>query len=100
MIEMAETYIDDENEVMLPDLTIKPIESQEAQNQIQKTSFKASQNKFTNPQEPRNLSRGSRKKRKKPIKNEVQSESQVDIPKEIRVYGFADKLNKQPSEII
>ncbi|NLK66072.1 MAG: translation initiation factor IF-2 [Campylobacteraceae bacterium] len=98
--EMADTFIDDEDEVMLPDLTIKPIEVEESAKTKRQDYRTATQNKFIN-QESRSLSRGSRKKRKKVVKTEdSEAVSSVDIPKEIRVYEFADKLNKQPSEII
>lgn len=99
--DIAETYIDDEDEVMLPDLTLKPIEIEERSKPNPKRQvYKVSQNKFTT-QETRSLSRGNRKKRKKPIKVDGEENiTHVDIPKEIRVYEFADKINKQPSEII
>ncbi|WP_141088420.1 translation initiation factor IF-2 N-terminal domain-containing protein, partial [Campylobacter concisus] len=45
--------------------------------------------------------RRARKKHKKP-ENKQNSEAvtSINIPKEIRVYEFAEKLNKQPSEVI
>jgi len=47
------------------------------------------------------IQRRARKKQKKP-ENKQNSEAvtSINIPKEIRVYEFAEKLNKQPSEVI
>lgn len=99
--DIKDIEIEDVNEVVLPDLTLSSInvDNQQTQTKQQKV-YRSANNKFTN-QEPRNLSRGKRKKHKKPVKKDEEiSVSFIDIPKEIRVYEFADKLGKQPSEII
>ena len=99
--DIKDVEIDDENEVVLPDLTLSAIsvETQQKETKQQKV-YRSAQNKFTN-QETRNISRGARKKHKKPVKKDEEiSVSSIDIPKEIRVYEFADKLGKQPSEVI
>lgn len=92
--------IDDENVVILPDLTLKPIEV-ERQQTIKKplNVYKQSQNSGFNLDG--GIQRSSRKKHKKVVKdNQNESITSVDIPKEIRVYEFADKIKKSPSEII
>ncbi|WP_096025960.1 translation initiation factor IF-2 [Campylobacter lanienae] len=92
--------IDDENVVILPDLTLKPIEV-ERQQTIKKplNVYKQSQNSGFNLDG--GIQRSSRKKHKKlPKDNQNESITSVDIPKEIRVYEFADKIKKSPSEII
>ena len=92
--------IDDENVVILPDLTLKPIEV-ERQQTIKKplNVYKQSQNSGFNLDG--GIQRSSRKKHKKlPKDNQNESVVSVDIPKEIRVYEFADKIKKSPSEII
>lgn len=99
--DIKDVEIDDENEVVLPDLTLSAInvENQQKETRQQKV-YRSAQNKFTN-QETRSISRGARKKHKKPVKKDEEiSISSIDIPKEIRVYEFADKLGKQPSEVI
>ncbi|CZE50495.1 translation initiation factor IF-2 [Campylobacter geochelonis] len=92
---------DDEGMVVLPDLTNKPIQVENRpQTKKPLNIYKTSQNNTFGNQEG-GISRGSRKKRKRVIRSE-ESENivAIDIPKEIRVYEFADKLKKQPSEII
>ena len=92
--------IDDENVVILPDLTLKPIEV-ERQQTIKKplNVYKQSQNSGFNLDG--GIQRSSRKKHKKlPKDNQNESVTSVHIPKEIRVYEFADKIKKAPSEII
>ncbi|MCR8696006.1 MULTISPECIES: translation initiation factor IF-2 [Campylobacter] len=92
--------IDDENVVILPDLTLKPIEV-ERQQTIKKplNVYKQSQNSGFNLDG--GIQRSSRKKHKKlPKDNQNESVTSVNIPKEIRVYEFADKIKKSPSEII
>ena len=92
--------IDDENVVILPDLTLKPIEV-ERQQTIKKplNVYKQSQNSGFNLDG--GIQGSSRKKHKKlPKDNQNESVTSVHIPKEIRVYEFADKIKKSPSEII
>ncbi|ARR01184.1 translation initiation factor IF-2 [Campylobacter porcelli] len=92
--------IDDENVVVLPDLTLKPIEV-ERQSTTKKplNIYKQSQNSGFNFEG--GIQRSSRKKHKKVVKDsQNESVTSVDIPKEIRVYEFADKIKKSPSEII
>ncbi|AGZ82297.1 translation initiation factor IF-2 [Campylobacter fetus] len=92
--------IDDEDVVVLPDLTVKPIEV-ERQNTVKKqiNVYKTSQN--NNFSFEGGIQRNSRKKHKKVVKDKDNEDiSNVDIPKEIRLYEFADKIKKSSSEVI
>lgn len=92
--------IDDEDVVVLPDLTVKPIETERAQTTKKPLNvYKPAQNNGFNFEG--GIQRSSRKKHKK-VAKDTQNESvvSVDIPKEIRLYEFADKIKKSPSEII
>ncbi|WP_086228279.1 translation initiation factor IF-2 [Campylobacter sp. P0109] len=92
--------IDDEDVVVLPDLTVKPIETERVQTAKKPLNiYKPAQNNGFNLEG--GIQRSSRKKHKKVVKdNQNESVVSVDIPKEIRVYEFADKIKKSPSEII
>ena len=92
--------IDDEDVVVLPDLTVKPIETERVQTTKKPLNiYKPAQNNGFNFEG--GIQRSSRKKHKKVVKdNQNESVVSVDIPKEIRVYEFADKIKKSPSEII
>lgn len=92
--------IDDEDVVVLPDLTVKPIETERVQTTKKPLNiYKPAQNNGFNFEG--GIQRSSRKKHKKAVKdNQNESVVSVDIPKEIRVYEFADKIKKSPSEII
>lgn len=92
--------IDDENVVVLPDLTLKPIEIDNQQTvKKQLNIYKTSQNRTFNLEG--GIQRNARKKHKKITKfKENETIVSVDIPKEIRLYEFADKIKKSPSEII
>ena len=94
----------DDEMVVLPDLTVKP------EPEAPKPSLKKRQDtqpyagqiggkagNFAN----QGIQRRSRKRRRRPIdKDESIVVTSVEIPEEIRVYEFAEKINKQPSEII
>lgn len=100
--DMADTIIEDDDIIVLPDLNIKEFSSNEYQTEYQnrqKTSvLKQSFNRVLGDN---SISRKSRKKHKKVEKKENSNAvTSLNIPKEIRVYELADKLNKQPSEII
>lgn len=96
----SDIIIDDEDVVVLPDLTLKPIE-------IERKEPKKQINVYRTPQQNTGfnfdggISRGARKKHKKVIKNnDNESVTSVEIPKEIRLYEFADKIKKSVSEVI
>lgn len=99
--ELKDIVIDDDDVVVLPDLTLKPIQIEQKKTKSQQLNiYKMSQNQAFGNSEG-GISRGGRKKRKKVIKDKSDDAiTSISIPKEIRVYEFADKLNKQPSEII
>ncbi|ALV23984.1 translation initiation factor IF-2 [Campylobacter iguaniorum] len=92
--------LDDDDVVVLPDLTVKPIEVERTQTvKKQLNIYKPAQNNSYNFEG--GIQRGSRKKHKKVVRDkENDAITSVNIPKEIRLYEFADKIKKSPSEII
>lgn len=96
------TYNPIDDMVVLPDLTIKP-EPEEP-----KPSTKKRQNnqiggrgqKQNFPNQGGIQRRGRKRRRKPQEKSSDETISFVEIPEEIRVYEFAEKLGKQSSEII
>lgn len=96
----SDIVIDDEDVVVLPDLTVKPIEIERKEPKKQISVYKTpQQNAGFNFAD--GISRGSRKKHKKVAKNnDNESVTSVEIPKEIRLYEFADKIKKSVSEVI
>jgi len=98
--EMADIVIEDEDVVVMPDFTVKPIQTENrTKSKNQPNIYRASQNQIFSSEG--GISRGGRKKHKKaPREQGSEIVSSVNIPKEIRVYEFADKIKKQPSEII
>ena len=98
--DFADIVIEDEDVVVLPDFTFRAPTPQPAQKTNQPNVFRNSQNQAANPFEG-GIQRRARKKHKKPERAQnLEAITQINIPKEIRVYEFAEKLNKQPSEII
>ncbi|GEM_PF-112589 len=98
---MFEAHVEDEDELFMPDLTVKPIEVERTQTiKKQMTVYKTSQNQQFNLDGSFNISRGGRKKHKRAMSHEVQSVSEVSISSEIRVYEFAEKIKKGVSEVI
>ncbi|MBE3021771.1 translation initiation factor IF-2 [Campylobacter sp. 7477a] len=98
--DFGDIVLEDDNVVVLPDFTFKTPTPQPTQKTKQPPVLKNSQNAPSNPFEG-GIQRRARKKHKKPEKNQNSDiVTSVNIPKEIRVYEFAEKLNKQPSEII
>ena len=96
----SDIVIDDEDVVVLPELTLKPIE-------VERKEPKKQINVYRTPQQNTGfnfdggISRGARKKHKKVIKNsDNEIVTSVEIPKEIRLYEFADKIKKSVSEVI
>ncbi|MCR4942122.1 MAG: translation initiation factor IF-2 [Campylobacter sp.] len=99
--DFADIVLEDENEVVLPDLTFKT-PSFDASQQVRnvKNQVNIQSRQMQNFAE-NGIQRHARKKHKKPDKSQnTEAITSINIPKEIRVYEFADKLNKQPSEII
>ena len=96
----SDIVIDDEDVVVLPDLTLKPIEVERKEPKKQISVYKTpAQNTGFNFAD--GISRGARKKHKKVVKSsENEAVTNVEIPKEIRLYEFADKLKKSVGEVI
>ncbi|EHA5322159.1 translation initiation factor IF-2 [Campylobacter upsaliensis] len=96
--DFGDISLDDEDEVVLPDFSIK--EKEVAQNTPKKPPNFLRQNNSINFGEV-GIQRRSRKKPPKRVeKKESEAITSLEIPKEIRVYEFADKLGKNTSEII
>jgi translation initiation factor IF-2 len=107
---LSDSYYDDEeNEVMLPDLTValrkdeeeapkRPMNKmQQQQQQQRRTLGTRTGQRF----QPGNISRGKRKKRRKPVVNlENEVVKSIEIPEDTRVYEFAEAINKPISEVI
>ncbi|BCX79869.1 translation initiation factor IF-2 [Campylobacter sp. 19-13652] len=99
--DFADIVIDDEDVVMLPDFSFKQSAPATPQKTKQQNILKQAVNNSINSFIEGGIHRRARKKHKKPERKEnSEAISQISIPKEIRVYEFAEKLNKQPSEII
>lgn len=97
--EMAEIVLEDDDMVVLPDLTTKEFTpTVNHQNKKQTNVLKQSFNKVLGEQSIQRKARKKHKKVEKKDNNEIITS--INIPREIRVYEFADRLNKQPSEII
>ncbi|EAK3281964.1 translation initiation factor IF-2 [Campylobacter upsaliensis] len=96
--DFGDISLDDEDEVVLPDFSVK--EKEVAQNTPKKPPNFLRQNNSINFGEV-GIQRRSRKKPPKRMeKKESEAITSLEIPKEIRVYEFADKLGKNTSEII
>ncbi|MCR2062287.1 translation initiation factor IF-2 [Campylobacter helveticus] len=96
--DFGDISLDDEDEVVLPDFSVK--EKEVVQNTIKKPPNFLRQNNSVNFGEV-GIQRRSRKKPPKRVeKKESEAITSLEIPKEIRVYEFADKLGKNTSEII
>ncbi|EAI8514873.1 translation initiation factor IF-2 [Campylobacter upsaliensis] len=96
--DFGDISLDDEDEVVLPDFSVK--EKEVVQNTLKKPPNFLRQNNSINFGEV-GIQRRSRKKPPKRVeKKESEAITSLEIPKEIRVYEFADKLGKNTSEII
>lgn len=99
--EMADIRIDlEDNMVILPDFSVKEEPKVEVRT---KKIVDPSQLKTTKRVNflSGGIQRGGRKRRpRKVINTENQVISAIEIPEDIRVYEFAEKINKQPSDII
>lgn len=100
--DFGDIVIDDEDVVVLPDLSFRdPIPNTTSSKLKQPAVMKQSVGNSLNMLLEGGIHRRSRKKHKKVERKEsAESVSSINISKEIRVYEFAEKLNKQPSEII
>ncbi len=100
-IEFKEVEVEeDKNLVVLPDLTSmgKEEEKEQVKKKLEQDKIKATKK---SPFLTQDIKRGGSKKKKKKKAKEQESEiKKIKIPEEIRVYEFAEKLGKQPSDII
>ncbi len=97
-------YDHEDDMVVLPDLTIKP-EPEAPKPALKKRKDSQVHYRHNNQgntfQNQGGIGRSSRRRRKKPVeKVSAQEVSSIEIPEEIRVYEFAEKLGRQSSEII
>ncbi|MFW5990155.1 MAG: translation initiation factor IF-2, partial [Campylobacterales bacterium] len=94
-------YTDEEEEVVLPDLSSKDEPSEEEVNKKKKEVEKAKmfrQNKYDSKPSIRRSSR--RSKRPKPEPQKLEQQKQITIPEDVRAYELADKLGISVAEII
>lgn len=97
-----ETHIEDENELFLPDFTVKPIEVEKPQTiKRQMTVYKTAQTqRFDSNSSSGDISRRGRKKHRRAQPHESESVTSVEIASEVRVYEFAEKIKKSVGEVI
>ncbi|TXE85813.1 translation initiation factor IF-2 [Campylobacter volucris] len=100
--DFAEISLENEDEVVLPDFSVQEQQKPSANlNKKQPSVLRQSLNNSINPFGEGGIQRRSRKKPPKKIeKKESEAITSVNIPKEIRVYEFADKIGKNTGEII
>ena len=99
-IEMKETEIESEEQmIVLPDLSMNDVKKAELRDKKAPDPDKvriAKKSTFLN----QGIKRKKPKKRKKRVEEKTEQVKAVEIPEEIRVYEFAEKLGKTPSDII
>ncbi len=98
--DFADISLDNDDEVVLPDFSIQE-QQKPVLNKKQPNVLRQSLNNSINPFGESGIQRRSRKKSPKRVeKKENEIITSVSIPKEIRVYEFADKIKKNTGEII
>ena len=99
--DFGDIVLEDEDVVVLPDFSFKTPIPAPVQKTKQPNVMRTTVNNTINSFGEGGIQRRARKKHKKPEnKQNNEAVTSVNIPKEIRVYEFAEKLNKQPSEVI
>ncbi len=99
--DFGDIVLEDEDVVVLPDFSFKTPAPAPAQKTKQLNVMRTTVNNTINSFGEGGIQRRARKKHKKPEnKQNNEAVTSINIPKEIRVYEFAEKLNKQPSEVI
>ena len=91
----------EEEEVVLPDFSeeLQKVEEEEKKKkELDEKKLKVSRKSFT--LESRSLSRGKKKKKKKKETKEKGEIKEIEIPENIRVYEFAEKIGKSVGEVI
>lgn len=98
--EMSDIKLDlEEDMVVLPDFSVKEEKSEPTP--TKKTDPSQIRTTKKSNFRPQSIQRKKRKKRQKRPQDSNQTEvDSIEIPGEIRVYEFAEKLNKQASDII
>ena len=98
--DFGDIVLEDEDVVVLPDFSFKTPAPVPAQKTKQPNVMRTTVNNTINSFGEGGIQRRARKKHKKPEnKQNNEAVTSVNITKEIRVNEFAEKLNKQPSEI-
>jgi translation initiation factor IF-2 len=89
-----------ENMVVLPDFSVKA--EPKVENRTKRVVDPSQLRTTKRPNfAPQGIKRGRRKRRiKKVVSDQNEEVKFVEIPEDIRVYEFAEKINKQPSDII
>ncbi len=101
-IEMADTSIDNEEDdlIVLPDLNIGLSLNEEAKKKKQIDPSQIRTTKKTNFV-MQGIQREGRRRRRRPMQvQEAHVVDAIEIPEEIRVYEFAEKINKPVGEVI
>ena len=100
--DMADIKLDlEDNMVVLPDLTIKAEPKVEVRTKKNSDPSQIRTTKRPSFIQPQGIKRRGRKRRvKKVVDLDDTIISSVEIAEDIRVYEFAEKINKQPSDII
>ena len=99
--DFGDIVLEDEDVVVLPDFSFKTPVPAPVQKTKQPNVMRTTVNNTINSFGEGGIQRRARKKHKKPEnKQNNEAVTSINIPKEIRVYEFAEKLNKQPSEVI
>jgi len=100
--DMADIKLDlEENMVVLPDFSVKvepKVEHRTKKNSDPSQIRTTKRPSFVQPQGIKR--RGRRKAPKKKVDTSNEVVSSIEIPEEIRVYEFAEKINKQASDVI
>ncbi len=77
------------------------LKKEQEEQRIRRAQQQAAGGKKSNFTQNRSISRGSRKrKRRKVIETDNTQVTSIEIPEDIRVYEFAEKINKSVSEVI
>ena len=92
-------YRDEQAKIDLQEQLKKEQEEQRARKAAaQKQQGNRPRQNFNN--RPSGLSRGGRKRRRRPVEAEAVHVSSIEIPEDIRVYEFAEKINKNIGEVV
>jgi len=94
--------MDDSEMVVLYDLNLNVKDEEEDKGQTKKKfdPNKMKSTKHSSFIKQRGISRKTTKRRRKKVEEKGQEISSVEIPEEVRVYEFAEKIGKQTSDII